>query len=145
MTDGNVERDNLFQTGNFTLHSGATAGYKIECDSLTDGDLEGLAYIVACRAGAIANMAHPGENSSGINRVHGVPRGGVRFADALQQYAHDPEGIDLIVDDVLTTGNSMEEARNNLGWTNSVGIVIFARNQPASWIKAIFEMNFFKT
>lgn len=36
---------NLFKNGNFTLHSGAQSNYKIDCDALTDKDLETLALI----------------------------------------------------------------------------------------------------
>ena len=33
----------LFQSGHFTLHSGAHTFWKVDCDALTDGDLDTLA------------------------------------------------------------------------------------------------------
>ena len=137
-------RQTLFELGDFTLHSGAKATYKIECDALTDEDWAGLAHMVSLRTKQIAMMCSAGEGT-GINRVHGVPRGGVKFAEALQKYAGDTEtGVDLIVDDVLTTGNSMEEAKRNLGWSNAHGVVVFARDYCPSWVQPIFSMSFFK-
>lgn len=38
---------NLFQTGNFKLHSGKTSNFKIECDALTDEDLETFAKLIS--------------------------------------------------------------------------------------------------
>lgn len=142
--DNAAKRDDLFQLKNFTMHSGAKGTYKLECDSFTDGDLETLAHIVAERARAIRSLTSE-IGGTGINRVHGIPRGGVRFANALQQYAGDPEGIDMIVDDVHTTGASMEEAKLKIGWANAIGVVIFSRGStPADWIKPIFSMTIFK-
>ena len=74
-----------------------------------------------------------------------MPRGGVRFAKALEKYAGDPEGVNIIVDDVLTTGASMEEAKKKLGWSDAFGVVIFSRGPKPDWVKAIFEMNWFNT
>jgi len=34
---------NLFQFGDFSLHSGSKSKWKIECDALTDEDVEALA------------------------------------------------------------------------------------------------------
>jgi hypothetical protein len=69
----------------------------------------------------------------------------VRFAKALEKYI-DPDGdIRLIVDDVLTTGTSMEEARKQLGWDDATGIVIFARGRCPDWILPIFDMHWFQT
>lgn len=50
----------------------------------------------------------------------------------------------LIVDDVLTTGRSMEDARRaNSAYRHMddvIGAVIFARAKPAPWIKPVFQM-----
>jgi orotate phosphoribosyltransferase len=121
-------RDALFVKKDFVMHSGNTAHWKLECDSLTDEDIETLAWIIA--------------DKGKFKRVFGIPNGGVRLADALQKYVSN-EGKNLIIDDVLTSGASMEEAKEKLGWHDAVGIVIFARNRPPSWVRAIFEMTFF--
>ena len=50
--------------------------------------------------------------------------------------------LDLIVDDVYTTGGSIKEARNELGWDDAVGIVLFARTPfVPDWIIPIFKMS----
>lgn len=111
----------LYSVIPFVLHSGSETHFKMECDALSDHDWWSLAM-----------AAH--ESGLRFGSVEGVPRGGERFADALQQFA--TEGKVLIVDDVLTTGASMEEQRAG---RDAIGLVLFARARPASWIKAIFH------
>ena len=74
--------------------------------------------------------------------MYGVPTGGTRLADALGPYKTD-EGVDLIVDDVLSTGASMEEARKQ--FLDPIGVVIFARGQCPDWVYPVFEMHWFNT
>lgn len=123
-------RDALFVKKDWIMHSGGTANYKIECDALTDEDLDCLAFIIS--------------QKGKFRDVHGVPRGGVRLAQALEKYKSD-EGVRLIVDDVLTTGHSMEDAKVNLGWLDAVGIVLFARGPCNDWIKPLFLMKWINT
>ena len=115
----------LFQSGDFVLHSGASSGFKIDCDALTDDDWETLARIVAGR--------------TKFGAVYGVPSGGERFADALQKYIDPSESTTLLVDDVLTTGASMEAARK-LTPGVVLGVVVFARGACPPWIWPIFTM-----
>lgn len=131
-------RDTLFRKTDFRMHSGGLAHYKIECDALTDDDIETLAFIIAQKAQLIT-----GEERTGIRDVYGVPRGGVRLANALRRYNDKWGTIRVIVDDVLTTGRSMEQARSSLGWNDAFGVVIFARGNCPSWIKPIFSMQWF--
>jgi hypothetical protein len=63
----------LFQLGDFTLASGASSLWKIECDALTPEDWQALAQM------AVEILPPFGE-------VVGVPRGGVPFADALRPF-----------------------------------------------------------
>lgn len=118
--------NNLFQRKTFTTHSGKVAHYKIECDALTDEDIETLAWLISKRGD--------------IKEVHGIPRGGDRLAAALRKYC-TPSGVTLIVDDVLTTGKSMEVARAKIG-QYAVGVVIFARASCPSWIQPLFKNEF---
>ena len=125
---------NLFVKGQFTSHSGLVLPFKINCDALTDEDLDCLASI------AHERLQLPWKD---IGKVVGVPRGGLRLAAILQQYAgHGP--LKLIVDDVLTTGHSMAAMRAEELWPETcLGLVIFARSEPESWIQTIFRLNRF--
>lgn len=119
---------NLFQLGSFDLHSGENSDYKIECDALTNEDWEALAYLIQKR-----------EN---FRKVVGVPTGGIKLADALSKYViDDPYLPVLIVDDVLTTGKSMEEHKKKLNESYVLGYVVFARVRCPAWIYSLFQMN----
>ena len=121
-------RLSLFVKKDWMMHSGHPACYKVECDALTDEDLDTLAFIVSLK---------------GLFRsVIGVPTGGIRFATALEKYKSN-SGVRLIVDDVLTTGQSMEQMKITLGWTDAVGVVIFSRGACPDWIRPIFQMHIF--
>lgn len=126
---------NLFQLGDFTLNSGAPSKWKLECDALTGEDVSALAEMIRQMVGPFGS-------------VEGVPRGGLRLATALQPFT-GLDGPHLIVDDVLTTGNSVETLRNeriegrgyeNVGQRKIIGAVVFARGQCPGWIKALFQM-----
>jgi len=119
----------LFQTGDFTLHSGAKSGWKIECDALTDGDIEALALMLSERLGP-------------FKEVVGVPRGGLRIADAVRKYVTTYTGNPvLIVDDVLTSGGSMNELRRSYSTQPVIGAVLFARGETPVWVTALFQMD----
>lgn len=123
-----IKHCNLFEYGNFVLHSGDKSHFRINCDALSMDELSALASLI------VPNL-HP------YSKVIGVPRGGVRFAEALDWYKQiDADGY-LIVDDVFTTGASMNEAAwqvpNN---TPFQGVVIFARHPTPKWIKSIFTL-----
>lgn len=112
----------LFVSVVFSAHSGGILDWKIECDALTDKDIETLARIIA--------------RHMRFSRVVGVPRGGLRLAAALKFY--ETEGPFLIVDDVLTTGGSMERVRAEYADHETIGVVLFTRKQPPDWIKSVF-------
>jgi len=113
----------LFETGTFTLHSGAETFWRINCDRLTDADLETLAAV------ALHGIPTP-------RTIEGVATGGHRFSDAIGRACNnDPDGPLLIVDDVLTTGASMEEQRAG---RHAIGVVIFARGPCPPWVTPLF-------
>lgn len=117
----------LFNIGEFHLHSGFTSPFKIDCNTLSDEELTVLAEITA--------------RKHHFSRVIGIPSGGLRFAQALREY--ESSGPVLIVDDILTTGKSMEMERNNLykqGYA-TVGVVIFSRGPTPQWVTALFTMD----
>lgn len=111
--------------------------FKIDCDALTDTDLETLALHFAAAIKPAGQV---------YGEIVGVPRGGVRFADALQRHVRTSGNqwqTHLIVDDVLTTGNSMEaywRERYPNRFSGVRGLVIFARGPCPEWITPIFKM-----
>lgn len=131
---------NLFEQGNFILHSGQKTNFKIECDALTDKDIKTLALLISERYV--------------FGKVFGVPRGGTRLANALQTHCNlHHTAYSLIVDDVITTGTSMEKYRQVLAQRPAelnevddyvapefIGVVLFARGVCPYWITPIFQM-----
>lgn len=112
-----------------TLHSGSKSNFKIDCDFLTDDDIECLAFLVS--------------KKYNFKEVIGIPRGGVRFAKSLGKYCKPKSKIILLVDDILTTGNSIVRKREEIAVSNSViiGIVIFSRNKYSpKWVHPIFQV-----
>lgn len=120
-------KTNLFQMGRVALASGHESDFKIECDALTDDDIECLAYLISKRAG--------------FRQVHGVPTGGLRLQNALKKYIDsDPLLPVLIVDDVYTTGKSMARYAGNFYPEPYIGFVIFARGELPEHVQALFKM-----
>ncbi len=117
----------LFVNEPFVARSGSVLDWKIDCDALTDSDLATLAQQVA---GWLS-----------FSCVVGVPRGGLRFAAALELYLKlCPHPTVLIVDDVLTTGQSMEKMKARFPAYFVIGVVIFARGMCPGWVKPIFQL-----
>lgn len=115
----------LFCLGSYALHSGSVSPWKIECDALTDGDWRALAKM-------LNDVLPP------FSTIEGVPRGGFKLADALWTYVH-AAGPLLIVDDVLTSGESLEQHRAG---RDAIGAVIFARQRCPTWITPLFQMTY---
>ena len=116
----------MFRWGNFTSNAGLELPFKIDLDALTDVDWDCLAQMVA----AEFTFSH----------VEGVPTGGLKFAEALKPYAMPGwrDGVLLIVDDVLTTGGSMERQRAG---REALGVVAFSRVRAVPiWITPIFRL-----
>lgn len=119
---------NLFKLGEFTLHSGSKSNFFIDCDALPDESWEALAHELY-------------ERIPRFRKVIGIPRGGIKLAEALKPYRFpNPEYPILIVDDVLTTGNSMEVERQKYN-ESVIGAVIFSRGTCPKWIYPLFRMN----
>lgn len=120
----------LFQRKPYKMNSGGIACYKIECEALTDEDFETLAWLIAQK----------GE----IRAVHGISNNGRRLAAQIKKHL-SKDGVRLILDDVLTTGASMEAAKRDTGWRDAVGVVIFARGPCPRWVLPVFSMEWINT
>lgn len=123
----------LFKNGDFVSHSGFTLPFKIDCDALSEEYIECIAEFIVQR--------------TEFFMVDGIPSGGCRLAEALNKYPmREVPSNCLIVDDVLTTGASMEEHKarfcevNMIHPDDVVGWVIFARIKPPEWINAVFQL-----
>ena len=115
---------NLFQLGNFKSHSGEILPWKIDCDMLTEKDWECLAWMIV-------------ERVRSFGKVEGIPTGGWELAHDLEQHITPDCSRLLIVDDVLTTGKSMEEYRHT---GDDIGAVVFARGPCPYWVTPLFQM-----
>lgn len=135
----------LFHPGRFWSHSGRPLEFKIEANCLTESDLDLFAKLIATRLWSRERPV--------ISRVIGVPKGqpgGRDNGGLLAQYVRrhmtvyeELRGWTLIVDDVLTTGASMEIVRESLGDPPPacLGAVIFARGPCPHWIRPVFTLN----
>lgn len=121
------DRKRLFQFGWFASHSGFQLPWKLVLDGGTGW--EDLAELVA--------------GKFPFRSVYGIPKGGVRFAQALDRFAEpDLRYPVLIVDDVLTTGRSFVEAKARLGNPEPcIGIVVCARGECPDWVWPILTVN----
>jgi hypothetical protein len=115
----------LFVKQDFISHSGIPLHWKIECDALSDEEIDCLAFM-------LTEVLPP------FGQVVGIPRGGLRLESALKPYV--TEGRPLIVDDVLTTGRSMIEMRDMSLHRNPIGAVLFSRGPCPDWITPLFRM-----
>jgi len=129
----NVGRHNdLFKSINFKSHSGIDLDWKIEMEVLSDSEWVTISKMIM-------------ERTSPFREAVGIPRGGVKLSNLLNEYATDDEKHPLcIVDDVLTTGESMEDfltqyQRNRRPFT-VMGWVVFARDRCPPWVAALFQM-----
>jgi len=119
----------LFVPGKYRSHSGLLLPGKIECDALTETEIRWFAdRIVELRP------------DTAYSEVIGVPRGGLRIADAVRAIAKiDRRGPVLIVDDVFTTGSSVETMAKKAGV--AMGAVLFAWGECPPWVEPVFQMS----
>ena len=122
----------LFQKVDFKSHSGLNLSWKIECDEISKKEWKCLAEMI------MDYEKRP------FRAALGIPRGGIILGTYLNEYStQNIEDPYLIVDDVLTTGGSMDDFVNSYFRNrkpNYFGWVVFARNKPQHWVKALFQM-----
>ena len=123
----------LFQKIDFTSHAGLDLTWKIEMDALSHREWECISHMIR-------------ELSPPFREAIGIPRGGNVLGKLLNRHGTGKEEDPIcIVDDVLTTGMSMDTYREEMDierWQKScaLGWVVFARIRPPKWIKALFQM-----
>lgn len=117
----------LFKFGEFVSHSGLRLEWKLDCETgLRSQDWDDIAKIITSKIR--------------FSEVIGIPKGGLAMAEALQPYC-EPNFPLLIVDDVLTTGKSMIEARSKMKIEGSVvGVVLFARGPCPNWVLPLMKV-----
>lgn len=115
----------------FISHSGVLLPFKIELDSLTGADWDVIADLIGSRID--------------FQEVHGIPRGGLPLAARLQRFCQPQTKKKrriLIVDDVCTTGRSLNEYYTQLKSPDNkvTGCVVFARSRRhlPDWVSPIF-------
>ena len=121
----------LFQKVNFKSHAGLDLTWKIEMDALSRDEWE-------CIAEMIIELSVP------FKEAVGIPRGGTILGNLLNQHGTGKREHPIcIVDDVLTTGGSMNEFKRKRQWRNPtdyIGWVVFARSEPPDWVNVLFQM-----
>jgi hypothetical protein len=122
----------LFQSIDFKSHSGLNLSWRIEMDALSDPEWFTVKKMIM-------------EITPPFKEAVGIPQGGTKLGDLLNEHGtgKDEDPI-CIVDDVLTTGESMEYfltqyQRNRKPFT-AIGWVVFARSQCPGWVTALFQM-----
>ena len=122
----------LFQSIDFTSHSGLDLSWKIEMDALSDPEWFTIKKMIM-------------ELTPPFKEAVGIPTGGSKLGDLLNEHGTGKEEDPIcIVDDVLTTGESMEYfltqyQRNRRPFT-VIGRVVFARGQCPGWVTSLFQM-----
>ncbi len=135
--DVDVVIGSLFMNVKFKSSAGLDLLWKIECDRMAPGDWECLAARVAERFT--------------FQYVYGVPKGkptgkdnGAAFADACRKHTTDDGDYYMIVDDVWTTGGSIEATKkateHRFPNLPRVGVTAWNRSGkvPPQWIASIF-------
>lgn len=137
----------LFEFGWFTSHAGLHLPFKIDCDALTDDTLRGIAKMLRWKFAFSEVHAVPSDET--LPRTPAGPRLARILREEFTLVAGYPP---LIVDDVLTTGMSMEEARTEVmrdrpSVMAPIGFVIVSRapqdgaavSQP-TWVHALMRV-----
>ena len=121
----------LFQSVDFKSHSGIDLSWKIECDALQDAEWFTISKMIM-------------ELSPPFRKAVGIPRGGVKLGNLLDVHGTGKRTDPIcIVDDVLTTGGSMNDFKRTKQWrepTKYIGWVVFARTAPPDWVNVLFQM-----
>lgn len=109
------------------LHSGRESIFKIDCDHLTDDEVEAGCALLA-------------KFLPSFGAVSGVPTGGLRMEQAMKKHLTD-SSVRLIVDDVWTTGRSVNNfIAANFPHEHCITGVFFARGIMPNDAWALFHL-----
>ena len=134
MNENVGKHTHLFKSGDFKSHSGLDLSWKIEMDVLSDPEWFTIKKMIM-------------EHAPPFREAVGIPEGGVKLGSLLNEHATGDEKDPVcIVDDVLTTGESMEyflsqyQRNRRLMPFMAIGWVVFARGPCPHWVSALFQM-----
>ena len=134
MNENVGKHTHLFKSGDFKSHSGLDLSWKIEMDALSDPEWFTIKKMIM-------------EYSPPFREAVGIPEGGVKLGGLLNEHATGDEKDPVcIVDDVLTTGESMDyflsqyQRNRRLMPFMAIGWVVFARGPCPHWVSALFQM-----
>lgn len=131
----------IFQRGTFILNSSNVSRWKLELDDATDEEIATFAYMAidTCRVPCFGSIV-PVPKGKSASKVDNAKR----IADAMQRYVIPDVRTTLIVDDVFTTGGSINQCREGYAAQHPgiyvSGFVIFARSPTFGWVNALFTM-----
>lgn len=133
----------IFKSQTITKSDGTKLDWVIDCDDFTDTELGIFAKLIISKYPDFFLVTHPNSHYGSC-----VPRLAKAIADIKIGTPLDQAKYILIVDDVLTSGKSMEDLaigyREKRTWDprfqNIVGAVIFARGPCPAWITPLFSM-----
>jgi len=128
--------NNLFQKGSFILSSGKNSDFKLECDALTDADMECIAFLIAKK--------HKFRKAIGVKGRNGGDTGnGFRLEQFLNPHCTNDNTLPILIcDDVYTTGKSIMSVYADIN-EDAVCVVIFDRSgqKCPSWVHPLITMN----
>lgn len=131
----------LFKLESFKSASGNILPFKIECDALTDVDLKCIGYLIEQHIKYSNNMGNTYKD------IIGIPTGGARllkYVDIDNLVTKSSEYI-LLIDDVLTTGSTINKfILNNNITSNYEILVLFDRSGSDDfnyYVESIFKVN----
>ena len=109
----------LFELGDFRLHSGAKSDWRINEEALSDKSIEAAAHLLSKRLPPFEDC-------------YAIPHGGLRLCTAMRSFAAGIGfGTLLICDDVLTTGSTAEACARTLKRAGA------ARVELVTWARVV--------
>jgi hypothetical protein len=134
----------LFQSGGVTLSAGGTSFFKLDCDDLLADrrNEKCIAELLLRLVGPFDSWEIVSGNCSGLGYLFSA----AHLERVLEEPVNTPDvHPHVILDDVLTTGRSLERAKAAYLERAEVprpvlGAVIFARGPAPAWVKVLCQL-----